>query len=163
MTLLPPKPDVGALLAELAARGVELAIEGGRLRYRPAAAVPPSLAERLSACGMEIKNLIAPGYGTGELAVLVRAGLAPADVPMVAALKGTMAPMGPLVVTAVESDAPIAMDLSPDDREVFEERAAILEFEHCMPRERAERLALLDIRAWMSGARGGGAQNGQVG
>jgi hypothetical protein len=143
VTSHPTKPDVGAVLADLAARGVELGKDGARLRYRPAAAVSPSLAAGLAGCRAEILGLVTPGYSAAELAILVRAGLAPRDVPLVDVLKVALADLGMPVVVGVEAEpSEITIDkLSPDQREEFEERAAIMEFDGCMPRERAERIA----------------------
>ncbi len=46
----------------------------------------------------------------------------------------------------VLSSATVA-DLSPSLRELWEERAAIMEYEGDVPREQAERLALVDVLA----------------
>jgi hypothetical protein len=63
---------VEALLADLAARGIELQARGGRLRFRPADAVTPDLARRLK-------------YHKDELLALLRAdpaaAITPADLP----------------------------------------------------------------------------------
>jgi TubC N-terminal docking domain len=156
----PPAPLVAALLADLAARGVELAAEGGRLRYRPKGAVTAALAQRLAGLRAEVLGLVSAGIGytTAELGVLARAGLGPADVPVVGAVKAAFAGMGGLTVVGFD---PAATDMTPDDlpadwREMYEERAGIMEFDGNLPRDRAERLALRDIAALMQRAHGPG-------
>lgn len=39
--------DIRALLAEVAARGIELSVHGSEIRYRPTEAMTPNLAQRL--------------------------------------------------------------------------------------------------------------------
>lgn len=43
-----------AILADLAARGIELRLDGDRILYRPAAALPAELAERLHAARADL-------------------------------------------------------------------------------------------------------------
>lgn len=54
-----PGAAVAGLLAELTARGIELQAEGGRLRFKPAAAMTPDLAERVQACKPELLSVLA--------------------------------------------------------------------------------------------------------
>jgi len=53
-----PGAAVVELLAELAARGIELQAVSGRLRFRPAAAMTPDLARRVEACKPELLALL---------------------------------------------------------------------------------------------------------
>ncbi len=48
------------LLADLTGRGIELRAEGGRLRFRPVAAMTPELAERVKAHKGELLALLNP-------------------------------------------------------------------------------------------------------
>lgn len=148
MTTAPP-PTVAALLLDLAARGVELSPEGDRLRYRPRSAVSPALVERIRAHKQELLYLLRSGHGysLADLAVLAGQRLTPADVPAVAVAKSVFAALGGAAVVGFEpKPAPgTPEDLSPDERERFEERAGIMEFDGEMPRWRAERLALREI------------------
>ena len=48
------------LLADLTGRGIELRAEGGRLRFRPVAAMTPELAERVKAHKGELLDLLSP-------------------------------------------------------------------------------------------------------
>lgn len=48
------------LLAELRERGIELAVDGERLRFRPVEAVPPELRARMSRLKPELIALLAP-------------------------------------------------------------------------------------------------------
>lgn len=54
---------VGELLAELSRRGVELVVHGDRLRYRPADAATPELAERLRIHKAELLAALMPPTG----------------------------------------------------------------------------------------------------
>lgn len=147
-----PVPAVAALLADLAARGVELAVEGGRLRYRPRAAVTGLLAERLKEHKADLLHLLRSGQGCSiaELAVLAGAGLAPADVPGLAQVKAAFADLGATVVGfEPRAGALSAEDIPEEWRDTYEERAAVREFEGEMPRWRAEPLALRDTERLM--------------
>jgi hypothetical protein len=162
------KPLAG-LLDELGRRGVELAVGQGNLRYRPRGVVTALLAQRIAEHKAALLSLLrdagTPMYSLPELAVLARAGLGPADVPMVGAAKSALTDLGGLTVLAVglpDPQPPSSPHHLPDAwRECFEERAGIMEFVGNLARERAEALALTDIAALMVHA-GCGARHGHV-
>lgn len=72
---------------------------------------------------------------------------APAEPAVVAS-----SPRAPPTVSPASPAPMTAEQLPPDWREMFEERAGIMEFDANLPREVAERLALRDILALMNGA-----------
>ena len=58
-----------ALLVDLIGRGIELRAEGGRLRFRPVAAMTPELAERVKAHKGELLDLLTQlSHGSGARA-----------------------------------------------------------------------------------------------
>lgn len=152
-------PALADALALLSRAGLELAADGERVLFRPVAAMTPELAAAVRACKPELLALLAgagEGWSAAELLVLAFASLSPADVPQVAAAKAAFAGLGGLTLVGLEPRASVQSpaDLPEDWRELYEERAAVMEFDGNLPRERAEALALADILAWMSDVSG---------
>lgn len=141
------------LLEEMERRGLELVAEGERLRYRPLGAMPDDLAARVAAHKRELLSMLNPGDGAvfslPELVILARAGIGPGDMPLIGMAKAAFAGLGSgltLVSLSSKQRTGTPDDLPPDWREMYEERAAVLEFDGGLRRERAEYLALLDIK-----------------
>jgi len=110
------------VLAECRRRGIELAADGPRLRFRPVEAVDPALRAALTA------------HNARVLAELWARGVAEA-------LGGDL--------VALTRPRP-AIDIAtppPDAREHCAERAAIIEFDGRLPRPTAERVALAEAHA----------------
>jgi TubC N-terminal docking domain len=149
-----PIPPVAALLAALPARGVELAADGGRLLYRPREAVTPELAARIAERKTALLAFVCAGgeFTTAELANHAAAGASPSTLMLVRA--GNAIFSVPPTETGVYSAlVPARPDLLPPEwRELYEERAGVMEFEGETKRERAEALAFADIVGLMSGA-----------
>lgn len=152
-------PEVLDTLEGLAAAGLELAVDGDRILYRPVAAMTPELAAAVGACKPDLLALLAgsgPGWSAAELLVLAGADLSPAEVPAITAAKAAFAGLCGLTLVGFEphakADSP--EHLSDAWRELYEERAAIMEYDGNLPREVAEALALADMVAWMSDVNG---------
>ncbi len=109
--------SAATVLAELTQRGVELAVDGDRLRYRPAGAVPDELRDAMAACRQ-------------ELLALARSMVMP-SMPA-----GTWARCAATLLARV-ADADERSDL----RETFEERAGVCEYHGHLSRDEAERIA----------------------
>ena len=105
------------VLAELTRRGVELAVVGDRLRYRPVGAVTDELRVAMVACRQ-------------ELLALARSMVMP-SMPA-----GTWARRAATLLARV-TDAEERVDL----RETFEERAGVCEYDGHLSRDEAERIA----------------------
>ena len=111
---------VAELLTELDHRGVQLQAQGDRLRFRPRTAVSEALAEQLR----------------HYKAILL-------DVALVLELVRTVLDPHARIVDLIPLPRP--KDLPPDLRELWAERAAIMEHDGGLPRAEAERLALADV------------------
>ncbi|MFN0132235.1 MAG: hypothetical protein ACKVW3_06850 [Phycisphaerales bacterium] len=170
---------LAALLTDLVDLGVEVAIRKGRVAYRPNALVTDVLAARIGEHRDVLCELLrsSPGYSLNELAIMARGGASYADIATINKVKTAFAAMGlrvteftpstpmpttpepampaasPAPTTPPSAPAPTtAEQLPPAWREMFEERAGIMEFDANLPQEEAERLALRDILALMNGA-----------
>jgi hypothetical protein len=81
-----PSP-VGVLLADLAARDIELQARGGRLRFRPQSAVTPDLAERLKVFKPQLLAILQGTDGpAAEAEAIIRHVRAGGDDDLAAAL-----------------------------------------------------------------------------
>ncbi|MFN0132723.1 MAG: hypothetical protein ACKVW3_09380 [Phycisphaerales bacterium] len=170
---------LAALLTDLVDLGVEVAIRTVRVAYRPNALVTDVLAARIGEHRDVLFELLrsSPGYSLAELAIMARGGASSADIATINKVKTAFAAMGlmvteftptppvpptpepampaasPAATTPPSAPAPMtAEQLPPDWREMFEERAGIMEFDANLPRDVAERLALRDVLALMDGS-----------
>lgn len=130
----------------------------------------PALRAAVRDCKPELLELLrraGPGWTPAELALITGAGLDPSDVPLVGAAKVAFADLGGLTLVGFKPLArpqvACGQQLSGPWREVYEERAGVMEFEGNLPREHAEALALADTRALMSGSIGLSGRHGQEG
>lgn len=100
------------LLRDLAAAGIELDVRDGKLRYRPAIKVTTDLQERMRRHKNELIAAVSHPdhtppladitYSVKELAILKRAGLGPADVPVITSLKALFGTDTPVRVTDIQ-------------------------------------------------------------
>lgn len=136
-----------ALLAELAALGIELRAHGDRLRFRPQTAMTPELAARVKAHKPDLLAMLAdtetpagdattPGFGSGVGDVLTATSYTAEEARMLAGAPTDSRAAGPHRGS---------IELPPELAEAFEERAAIMEYEGNMPRDLAEATAAGDI------------------
>ena len=110
-----------ALLVELTNRGIQLAANGGRLRYRPAEAVSPELRADLLRHKQDL------------LAMVQHLAVPPLPT-------GTWGRCASALVSSVRDDAR-RLDL----RESFEERLSICQFDGHLSTDEAERIAFIQI------------------
>ena len=115
------------LLAELTRRGIEMVAQGDRLRYRPKSAMTLDLADRLKRHKPDL------------LAILRMDGGGPRTPPG--------QPTVHMGARVIRPD-----DLPTDWRELYEERAAIREYDGEQPRPQAEAGAWRDVMIRMDEA-----------
>jgi len=122
-------PDIAAILADVARRGITLQSLDGKLRFRPRSAMTLDLAERMKAHKSALLALLSDTtppadtaigsddpesavssvvsvsergngpWSEDELAMLAQAGTTPADLPLVSAVKDAFADFGTTVVS----------------------------------------------------------------
>lgn len=115
---------VAALIEELTRLGVTLTPEGDRLRYRaPAGAITPELKQRIVEQKLEIIAVLNhEDYGAGR-------------------------PSPENATKPVEERCSEALELLGELTDLYNQRAAVLEYEAGFPRDEAERLAMIETKA----------------
>jgi hypothetical protein len=134
-----------ALLAELTARNIELQAHGDRLRFRPQRAMTPDLLARVAAQKPGLLALLAEDAVTKtRCGATVERGVGDGDAGDMLATTSCAASEAKMLSDVPAELRRVAIAMMPVWNEIFEERAAIMEYDGGVSREEAEMVALAD-------------------